>query len=256
MVYDPATDDERTDPMDSETSGSSPEIQTTAPAPEVASAPEIAAAPEAAAAPATPDPSTTVEGRMEGLLAKDSNYMARARSSAVQSSEKRGLLNSSIAATAGEAAAIDAALPIAAQDAGQGHALALSEQEATQREGLLAQDIAGQSAIQSEGATQRSELLAQDTAGRTAIQNFQLESQERIAALNVAANDKEKAAATAALMESSYADMFRTISTAPDIPAEKREEYLMHIANIRDSSLALLEQMFAVDLTWSTPGVV
>ncbi len=68
----------------------------------------------------TVDPSKeTVAGQLRGLLEDpDSNYMQRARTSAWQYANSRGLLNSSIAATAGEAAAIDAALPIAQQDAG------------------------------------------------------------------------------------------------------------------------------------------
>jgi len=64
------------------------------------------------------DPSTqTVAGQMEGLLAAGSPYIDRARYSAAVTANARGLLNTSIAAGAGEAAAIDAALPMAQQDA-------------------------------------------------------------------------------------------------------------------------------------------
>ena len=58
-----------------------------------------------------------VSGRLQGLLSKDSPYLARARTGAAQAANRRGLLNSSIASGAGEAAAIDAALPIATADA-------------------------------------------------------------------------------------------------------------------------------------------
>lgn len=51
------------------------------------------------------------------LLSADSPYITRARSRAAEYSNARGLLNSSIGAGAGEAAAIDAALPIAQGDA-------------------------------------------------------------------------------------------------------------------------------------------
>lgn len=59
----------------------------------------------------------TVAGQMDTLLSAGSPYITRARTSAAQYANRRGLLNSSIAAGAGEAAAIDAALPIASQDA-------------------------------------------------------------------------------------------------------------------------------------------
>ena len=63
------------------------------------------------------DPSQTVEGRMEGLLSNESKYMQAARKNAERTANSRGLLNSAMAAGAGEAEAIKAALPIAQQDA-------------------------------------------------------------------------------------------------------------------------------------------
>lgn len=59
----------------------------------------------------------TVSGQLNTLLSSGSSYLDRARTSAQQWGESRGLLNSSMTAGAGEAAAIDAALPIASQDA-------------------------------------------------------------------------------------------------------------------------------------------
>ncbi|MDH3638903.1 MAG: hypothetical protein OES09_10650 [Gammaproteobacteria bacterium] len=59
----------------------------------------------------------TVQGRMSGLLSQDSDYIQRARESAKRFSNRRGLLNTSMAAGAAEGAAIDRALPIAQQDA-------------------------------------------------------------------------------------------------------------------------------------------
>ena len=59
----------------------------------------------------------TVAGQMTGLLSSDSPYLNLARTGAKLEANRRGLLNSSMAAGAGEAAAISAALPIASQDA-------------------------------------------------------------------------------------------------------------------------------------------
>lgn len=213
-----------------------------------------------------PDQPASVSERITGLISKDDSYMAAARTGAKQAAEKRGLLSSSIAATAGEKAAIEAALPIAQQEAAQAQARNLAAQEfrqsstlqqesAAQRGELLAADIAGQKGIQQEAATQREELLTMDIAGKEALQTLDTASKERIAALNVASHDKDKAMSVAAVMESSYADMFRTVSGSPDIPADKRTEYMTHIGKIRDSSLNLLEQMYNVDLTWATPAV-
>jgi hypothetical protein len=64
------------------------------------------------------NPDATVEGRLTGLLSDGNPYIETARSDARAEANSRGLLNSSIAAGAGEGAAIRAALPIASQDAG------------------------------------------------------------------------------------------------------------------------------------------
>lgn len=64
-----------------------------------------------------PDDSALVSKNLEKLISGDSQYMQAARTKAMQFANSRGLLNSSIAAGAGEAAAIESALPIATGDA-------------------------------------------------------------------------------------------------------------------------------------------
>jgi len=62
-------------------------------------------------------PEATVEGRLAGLLSQNNPYIDRARTEAAQLANRRGMLNTSMAAGAAEGAAIDRALPIAQQDA-------------------------------------------------------------------------------------------------------------------------------------------
>lgn len=93
-----------------------------------ATAPAIATAPQATAPQATTttfaanqravDPGKeTVAGQMKGLIQENSPYMQMARSSADQQMNDRGLRNSSLAVTASDAAAYQAAMPIATADA-------------------------------------------------------------------------------------------------------------------------------------------
>lgn len=65
----------------------------------------------------TVDAESTVEGRLGGLLSQNNPYIDRARTEAAQLANRRGMLNTSMAAGAAEGAAIDRALPIAQQDA-------------------------------------------------------------------------------------------------------------------------------------------
>ncbi|MBR9770050.1 MAG: hypothetical protein GYB54_02845 [Gammaproteobacteria bacterium] len=62
--------------------------------------------------------SDTVQGQLDGILSSNSPLMKRAETFGKQQANKRGLLNSSMAASASQGAMIDAALPIAQQDAG------------------------------------------------------------------------------------------------------------------------------------------
>ncbi len=62
-------------------------------------------------------PNETVRSQLQQIIADDSPLMQQARARAMQASNARGLLNSSMAATAGESALYDAAMPIAQQDA-------------------------------------------------------------------------------------------------------------------------------------------
>ena len=59
----------------------------------------------------------TVADQLDRILAADSPLLQRARMRSAQQMNDRGLMNSTMAMQAGEAAAIDAALPIAQQDA-------------------------------------------------------------------------------------------------------------------------------------------
>jgi len=61
----------------------------------------------------------SASGQLNKLIAEDSPYIQQARASGTQSANRRGLLNSSMAAGAATGSAIAAAAPIAAQNASQ-----------------------------------------------------------------------------------------------------------------------------------------
>ena len=69
---------------------------------------------------------------------------------------------------------------------------------------------------------------------------------------NVAAAERNQAAALAASFEVSYSNILSSIMNNPEIPATERQRYMDHAARIRDSNLALVEQMFAIELQWGT----
>ncbi len=162
--------------------------------------------------------SADVGKQLTGLLGKSSPYLTAARTGAMKTANSRGLLNSSIAAGAGENAAIKSALPIASQNADQ-----ISQQN-----------------------------LQAGQFGHEAKQlGTQLQSQEDIAYANIARLDREKSAALSAAYENSYTEAFRTIGQNENLPAKVRDKYLKHLATIRDHNYRLLEQLYSVDIDWS-----
>lgn len=118
-----------------------PPAPVTAPAPAPAPAIAPAASPAPAPAPVTPIPTApataqtaisktydpkafavtsdqTVQGQLKNILDTDSPLMQQAAVRANQAANEKGLMNSSIAVGAGQAAVMDKALPIATSDAG------------------------------------------------------------------------------------------------------------------------------------------
>ena len=85
----------------------------------MASQPKTAAAATTNAATTAwaPDKNSTVQGQVANITAAGGPLMQRAETKALQGANSRGLLNSSIAVSAGQSALYDAALPMAQQDA-------------------------------------------------------------------------------------------------------------------------------------------
>ena len=114
----------------------------------------------AAQGPATVEvtPEMTAEGRLSNILQRGSKYLTQARTQGEQAAQRRGLLASSIAGQAGEAAAIQAAAPIAAQDAA-----------ALQRAAEINQAAQQQFATAGLGFAQNQEMLRLQTEAQKGI---------------------------------------------------------------------------------------
>ena len=168
-----------------------------------------------------------------------------------------------MAVGASQKAMNEIALPIASQEAKQTADKNITAQDFAQRTGLLTQELGSRERISAaelasrEGISgaeigSREGISTAEIAGRSAINTADLASKERIAGMNVSATDRAKAMESIAALDSSYADIFRTIAAAENIPANTRDRYLEHIKALRDSNLNLLEQMYGIDLTWAT----
>lgn len=130
-------------------------------------------------------PTETVQGQLGSFLSSGSPILERARAGAMQQANSRGLINSTMAAQAGEAAALDAAVPIAQADANiynqaSGQNQAFRNQAASQNAQLGTQvDLANAEAA-NRASSQNAQLATQisqsnaEATNRAASQNAQL----------------------------------------------------------------------------------
>ena len=253
-------------------------------------------APEVTTEPVTRDregkPIAGVSGRLQGLLSEESPYIQRARARAKQAANRRGLMNTSIAAGAGEAAAIDAALPIAQADAG----IAASERGLRSAEFMQARDHKVQQLMQQRGfdhdSAQRqadrelSELLQQrDINARRMMLSQQLSAQAALAAANrqlqrdmqsagfeFAAEqgelNREFTTEQSALergqrqqiaidnarrqIEGTYQAAMLALSLNTDLPPEERARMQDHIAFVRDQQFTALGNTYDFTPEWTS----
>lgn len=163
----------------------------------------------------------SVTNRVTGLLAQNSPLMQQAKTRAKQSANRRGLLNSSMAVGAGQQATLNAALPIASQEANQAHA---------------------------------KNLAAQGHAQTKEIQSADISSKEKIADMNVGAHDRQYASGFVAEVEKKYGAMFNEVLKNNNLSSAQRDKYYGHLATLRDSDMQLVEQLYGIDLDWATAG--
>jgi len=130
---------------------------------------------QAQASTVEPGSNSTVQGQLTSVLDKGSPLMDRASTKAAQAMNGKGLLNSSLAVSAGQSALYDAALPIAQQDAktfadaGQTNAqlgtqVSLSNAGFKNDAGKFGADAANQAKAQQSAAGIQSEQTAQQRA--------------------------------------------------------------------------------------------
>ena len=182
--------------------------------------------------------------------------MQQARTGAMQYANTRGLLNSSIAASAGEDAAIRSAVPIASQDASQ-----------INQRNLANLDFAQQTSLQNARLGSAERMSAADIAARAALQQGQIASTEGMSAREIASQEKievnrltanlgssDRQAVTSAVERafSDYTNKITSLTANNEVPAESRTEYMRAYAAERDRAIALIESVYNVDLPWTS----
>ena len=183
-------------------------------------------------------PKETVAGQLDTLLSKDSPYLQSARAGAMQTANSRGLLNSSMAAGAGESAAINAALPIAAADSATYSTASRENQGATNTGLALTADSANKAAITNAG-----------NANTIGLQDLKGEQATTLA--NIEANFKtlmQSSDSAAKLFQTAQASL-TAIEGDPNTSAEQKAAAVSQITQLLQSGLTVTGAIGNIDLT-------
>lgn len=177
-----------------------------------------------------------VSGRLRGLLSRTSPYIQRARTRALQDANRRGLMSSSIAQGAGEAAAIDAALPIAQADAG----IAASER-------AMAHE-ARQAELQRQFAGRQAEL---DRETQRLMQDRGLSFEAAQAEASRAQNQQRALQSGLQHAQDQYQTSLDRLTANLDLPVEERHRMEEHYSYVYDEALRGLQALYGVDISWT-----
>lgn len=198
----------------------------------------------------------SVSGRLNGLLAENSLYTQMAREGGVRTAGRRGLLNSSIAAGSGQAAAIAAAAPIASQEAQQ-----VSERNNMRLQSSLQYRSATALQAQGDAAAWGRQMSAQAHAGQlqgtdiaAAWQRlgFEATTQRDIAHLNASTQLTTAQMQANSNLIGNYLQAFGQLASNPDVPASARNAYITEFQRVLSSSGGLATTVGGATINWGS----
>jgi hypothetical protein len=192
--------------------------------------------------------------KLTGMLSTDSPYLEQARVTGQQQAQSRGLLNSTIAGQAGEAARIAAAQPFALQDAAATAQKNLSFQGFGQQASLDSGNNAAAQTRLTQQIASNETISDRDAQNKLALQQLQNDAQAKIANMNVSANSQDKAQAAATNASSIYTQNINAIIGNANIPADARQTLMDNAKNQLNANIAMIEQIYNLDLDWSGAG--
>lgn len=197
----------------------------------------------------TVNPATdTVSGQLQTLRSQDSPYLAQAKQGAMEIGNSRGLLNSSITAGAGESAAINAALPIAQQDASTYTHVADTNQGFQNTAGQVNAGAVNTSNLNVAQAANTSGLSSQAAGQDVALQTLKGTQATTLANIEAQYKDTLQTSASAAQIMATTSQNINAILADPNTSTEQKQS-AVNAANAQlQNSLAVVGGIVNLDL--------
>lgn len=188
-------------------------------------------------------PDQTVQGQVKSIIDQNSPLMQQAETRSLQNMNTRGLINSSMAVGAGQAAVLDAAMPIASQDAST-YAKNASDNAAFTNQFAMANNAQGYDITKNK--LQQEQKFGYDTA-LTTMQN---DSAKELANITAQYRNLTQASATMASLSNNAADHIHSIMVNEGLDAPAKQAAIdTYNANLNKS--LMLSGAFAGDIDLS-----
>lgn len=172
--------------------------------------------------PSTGDEPYLVEKRLQDLLDTDNPYITQGETSALKYANSRGLMNSSIAAGAGEDARIKSGLNIATQDA----------------------NLLGQSALQSQANKELKNRMTLEAK----LNEKLMRSQSR---LDLKKEGRIEFSSTLGTLSQQFMAEYTNISTSPELTTDQKTTRLKVLKSNYQNMLKIQASLFDYDLDFS-----
>lgn len=181
-------------------------------------------------------PNQTVQSQVKDIIADNSPLMQQAQTRALQKANERGLMNSSIAVGAGQAALYDAAAPIAAADAatyaragefnaGANQQTSLANQGSTNTSSQFNASSTNQ--VNSQNSQLQTNVALNNSALNTDISKFNASESNALTKLGMDAQTKQELANT----EATYKTLMQSSAGAADL----YKQMVLNTSNIMQS---------------------
>ena len=218
--------------------------------------------PYKAPAPWRPAEEETVQGRMSGLLSSGSPYITSAEEGAKRYAQSRGLLNTTMAATGGRKAAIESALPIAAQDAAsftqagmagyQGDIqAALKSQQYGQDIGTIsAQEIAS-SRLSAQDAAEALDLSTQQESAQTLRQETELAVTQSMKAMDLTSSESRALGSAVTVLGQDLMGRIANIQVDPNLNSAAKTTIIQGLNASYRATVNSIASIYGVQIEWT-----
>lgn len=194
--------------------------------------------------------SALVDEEAARIMSQDSALMQKAKTDGLRTANSRGLLNSSMAAQASQAAVLDQVVPMASQNAGQNFDTQRSTQDFEEEQSLATQQGEIQTGLlQTESDLKRAENEEQRTFEAEQA-NLDRNLQSYLAEMDIDAADRRGVENTLINAYNDYEQSIASVNSNPDLSSYERQSQIDAAQNLLAQKIDYTQQLYSNAYEW------